>query len=510
MDIKKFAPVKNVVGLGGFMQVALVSIVGIAVAYIWFDFKTAAYLGFAFSFGSTMLVVKMLQDTRKLESMPGRIVLGILLIQDIVAIIALSLIPLGSFNLSLIIGTVVDTAGFIMIVVIGFGRYVFPWIFDKIEDSEEMLLLSAISTCLLMGLFCISQGLSLSIGAFLTGVALANLPSRIELIAKAKPLRDFFTSIFFVSVGMQIVLPDSKIIVPAVVLTLACLTAKPLITAWLVSAFHFPKRVAFNAGNFLIPISEFGLVIVNLGIHSGHIKPEVLTFTIIVMTATMLISSYMTKDKYANWLYKKAEPLGKLAFKTTIEQELTCVEDGFEAVLVGCKRFGSPVLDEIEKRYETVVIDFNPDVYKVLNERGKNVILGDARESTPWECIGDLRKVKLIFCTVTSRDFLEGCVPFFRKKCPNAFLIISSNEQDLTRDLYEQNQGENSRMYILCSSTVLGGQIKEGKMPHLFNPEGNDLGEVRLKDLKHLIQTIETWKPGSCSAIRALTEPLSN
>ncbi len=196
MEFKKLKDIGIVSSVAGTIQVAAVFFTGYFVTkLLGFSRIEAIYLGIVIAFSSTMVVIKLISDSSETNTLHGRIIIGILIIQDIFAILALSY--LASFS------RVDPTSIFLLklagVVALGFmlSRFVFPHVFEFAAYSGEVLLGVSLSTCFLFALLFQVIGLSITIGAFVAGVLLANLPYNIEIVANIKNLRDFFDILFF-------------------------------------------------------------------------------------------------------------------------------------------------------------------------------------------------------------------------------------------------------------------------------------------------------------------------
>ena len=234
-------------------------------SFFGFNILTSVYLATALTFSSTIIVVKLLSDQRELHSLHAKFSLGILLIQDIVAIFFL--IFLSGFNQQTGgISSFIQILPIILKAVLLFGaiaylsKSIFPKIVEFVARSPETLFL--ISLAWVFGLSAIVSspyiGFSIEIGGFLAGVALANSLVNYQIIAKAKILRDFFIVIFFVLLGVQMSFASlANIIVPAIVLSLFVLIAKPFIVMVILSLLGIQKEnVLFNRS---ITFAGFGV-----------------------------------------------------------------------------------------------------------------------------------------------------------------------------------------------------------------------------------------------------------
>lgn len=369
MDADRIKSVGKVVTLGGILQVISVTILGFLISLIWFNVYTSLYLGLMISFASTALVVKIISDKRQLDTLQGGIILGILLLQDIVAIIVLSLLPAKDVSINNLLALALKSFGIVSVGLLS-GQYVFPRILRSVFDSSEALTISSVGIGFVFAFLAESQGLSMSIGAFITGVSLANLPYGMELQARLKSIRDFFIPIFFASLGIQIAIPAPNVIAPIIALALACIFLKPLINATITALFGYQSRTSYYVGVSLVPVSEFGLIIIALGINLGHIQQDVMTISVAVMALTMFASSYFLGDGLYERTRSRLKFLNKIGPDAKIETDLTEPSQVFDLVLIGMHRAGRYLYKALaNKGFKILVIESSFERVKTLKKR---------------------------------------------------------------------------------------------------------------------------------------------
>merc|ERR1719277_855161 len=214
-----------------------------------------------------MIVVKLLSEQADMDTAPGRLTVGILIFQDLWAIIVLAVQPdLASPQASGILTTFAMIAGLIL-VALAYAKFVMPAVFVFASTSIELMLIIALAWCFFM--CCLATlpfiGLSMELAALISGVALATFPYSAEFNGKIKYIRDFFITLFFVSLGMQIPVPSFAAIVKAVTVALIVLAVRWIGIFSVVSSLGGNKRLAAVATINLSEVSEFALVICTLG-----------------------------------------------------------------------------------------------------------------------------------------------------------------------------------------------------------------------------------------------------
>jgi Kef-type K+ transport system membrane component KefB len=268
----------------------------------------ALYLSLLCALSSTAIVVKLLYDKFELDTLPGRITLGVLIFQDIWAILILALQPnfmdprLHLVALALGKAFVLLAVGFLL------SKYLLRWIFAQIAKTPEMVVAMSIAWCALMAGLGAAIGLSMEMGALIAGVALSSFPYGVHVTAKVLPLRDFFLTLFFLSIGMKIPAPDGALLVMAVSSVAFVIVSRFLPVYPLLSLAGSGRRPSFIARLNLAQISEFSLVVAALGVQFGHIESRILSVVIYAMAMASVLSSYAIKANHSLYVLFRPDP----------------------------------------------------------------------------------------------------------------------------------------------------------------------------------------------------------
>ena len=476
IDFKKLKNVGLVATLGGFVNSSILFVFGFLLA-ILLKFKTieAAYLGLVVAFSSTMVVIKLLSDKRELDTLHGRILVGILLMEDFLAILALSILSNSSLMLSLLRSSV------LIISAIALAKFVLPALFRFGAKHQELLFLLSLSTCFVFSMLSLSLGLSVVIGAFLAGVSLANLPYRIEIISRVKPLRDFFSTIFFVVLGMQIILSDlSSLIIPFLIFFSFVTLVKPFVVMSIVKLFKYKKRTIFLTAISLAQISEFSLIIVALGYTMGNLSQTVLTLTILLAITTITASSYILK--YDNKLYQTLAT--HLSFLDTgpefgDKDENKTQRKNHDVVLCGYNRIGFSIANAMKKLNKNLlVVDYNPETIKELSKKGINCMYGDVGDTEVLERM-DLAKVSMVISTVPDTADNILLLQKTRELNNKAAVVVTASQLDEALSLYKAGAD-----YVILPH-FLGGEHVSNLIQN-FNQDQGNIMHTRLKHLEEL------------------------
>ncbi|MFN8645070.1 MAG: cation:proton antiporter, partial [Candidatus Binatia bacterium] len=281
-------------------QVALCALIAwLAVLGLGFSGLPALYLGVASAFSSTMIVVKLLSDKSELDTVDGRLTLGILLVQDVLAIVVLALQPnlqhpaLAPILLSLVAGLGL-VAGALAV-----ARFALPPLFRWAAKSPEIVLISAISWCLLVAYLAVLADFSIAMGALIAGVTLSALPYTLDVVAKIRGLRDFFVTLFFVALGMQLELGSPRVLLAALVLSAVVIASRFATVTPMLMAAGYGARVGVLSAIALSQAGEFALVIVSIGLVLGQIDREVTSVMALTLVVTSTLSTYMVMSNHA-------------------------------------------------------------------------------------------------------------------------------------------------------------------------------------------------------------------
>ncbi len=452
-QIKRLGKTALITGLG---QVVITTSIGFFILkLLGFSNAVSLFIAPALTFSSTIIVVKLLTEKKDMQSLYGKIVVGIFLIQDFIAILMLiSLSSTSGQTFSLysslpawqnIILTIVR--GLILaLLVFWVSTKFFPKIMGYIGKNDELLLVFALSWALGLAAF-VSQpfiGFSLEIGGFLAGIALARSAMHYEISARIKSLRDFFIILFFIVLGSQLVFKDmASMTWPAIVLSLFVLIGNPLIVLLLLALQGYKPRTGFLAGVTVAQISEFSLILVALGQKIGILSQTEVGLVTLIGILTITISSYMIL--YAQNIYEKLKFFLKYFdfFKGSAEKNLHTVELKDHVILVGAHRMGKHLIDSLSKQKKTfVVVDFNPEIVELLVENGTLAVCGDITDPYIQEQI-NLPYAKLIISTVPDlNDNLSLLDTVKRKtglKRSRPKLIFIAQDEAEIKYLYEQN-----------------------------------------------------------------------
>lgn len=469
--IKGMGKVSVVTGLG---QMIFTSFFGFLISRAFgLDIITSLYIGVALTFSSTIIIMKLLSDKNEVESLHGRISIGFLLVHDLVAVFVIlgvsSFIRQNEGDLSTaIFSFAMITALTIFLITI--SKYALRQIVDQMARSQEILLIFSIAWCLLISYIFYSLNFSLEIGALLSGVALSYSKFRYEIIAKMKPLRDFFIIIFFVLLGSQMVLVDvSYMAALIIILSLFILIGNPFIMVVLMGLLGYRKKPSFLAGLTVAQISEFSLILVTLGLNAGHLTQEVVSIITYILVITIAGSSYFII--YSNKIYPLVSRfLAVFERKKSQRYKSTKITiDKPEIVLFGFNRIGGEVIKTLDKvSKDLLIIDYNPQVVQDLSEKGYHCVYGDAGDGELLSEI-DFSNAKMVISTIHDFEANALVIDEAKKQNKNTLVILNSEDINDAMKLYERGA-----VYVILPHLIGGNHVASIINRHKFNRDEFD------------------------------------
>lgn len=480
--IRRVGKVSIVTGL---LQMTFTFVPGVLLSlFFGFGLITSIYIGVALALSSTIIIVKLFSDKGKLESLYGRIVLGILVVQDVLAILALMTVSSfaggGFASVGLTMNVVLKGIGMLVLVII-FSLFVLPKIHEKLAKSQEFLLLFSIGWLVIISAIFGYMNFSIEIGALIAGITLASSPYSFEIKAKMKSLRDFFILFFFVFLGSQMVFTSvASYIVPIIVFSAIVLVGTPILVMAIMGSMKYTKRNSFMAGTSIAQISEFSLILVTLGVSVGHLSNNILSMITAIALITFFVSTYLIEhgskiyphiSEYLK-IFEREEPM--------IEGgELDHPEEPHDIIMFGCNRTGYTLLNSIKKlKKSTLVVDHDPDIISDLAEKGYHCKYGDANDLELLESI-EFSEAEMVISTIPDVETNLLIINEAKDENEDLVIMVVSHQIDEALKLHE-----NGATYVLMPY-FLGAEYAST----LIERDGVDLEkfmEEKTRQIEHL------------------------
>ncbi len=351
------------------------------------------------------------------------------------------------------------------------SKYILPHLFRYAAKLPELLLIISLGWCFLVALIAARPeiGLSMEMGALIAGVSLATFPYNLDVIAKVVSIRDFFITLFFVALGMQIPLPDSAVIITAVMIVLVVILTRILGIFAILYPLGAGQRASILATINLSQMSEFSLVILMIGVGYGHLRADDATPLIWVFSLLAVLSTYLIM--YSQPIQKSLTGLlHRAGFKENQAEEVqTSFGRQHPVVILGFYRIASAFLAEAAAKHPDLieqikVIDFNPLVKEKLDSMGVACLYGDISHPETLQRAG-IHQARILICTIPDH-ILKGAtnqrlLNLLKKTCPGAKIILTADGAQQARSLYEQGAD-----YVLQPSHMAGsflaGLVEKG------------------------------------------------
>ena len=301
-----FAKIRSIgkvaVGAGTLGLFATLGVVFMAASALGLNFMDSLFIAAALSISSTAVIVKILQDSGKIKKESSILVLGILIVEDVIAVILIasleSVALVGTVSIENVV-LVVAVASGLIIGTFTIGRKAIPPLIDKVASAEnrEILLLSVLGVCFGYALLANVVGLSVAIGAFLAGVLVAESKSSEVSKVLSSPIKDMFVAIFFVSVGalMDITQLDSYIFIAIalIAVTIAMKFGGNLLGN---TAFRLERGKSLRSAFALsAPRGEFSIIIVKVGVDMGVVSAFLFPLIGLITIITSFISPFLIR-----------------------------------------------------------------------------------------------------------------------------------------------------------------------------------------------------------------------
>ncbi|HLC99167.1 MAG TPA: cation:proton antiporter [Candidatus Nanoarchaeia archaeon] len=479
MIMKGFGKISLFTGIG---QVLFTSIIGFFILYLFgFSVVESVYIAVALTFSSTIIIMKLLSDKGETETLHGRIAIGFLIVQDIIAMFILMVISSVSEGAGVqgILLNVVIKASVILFALALTAYYVMPQVMSRIAKSQEFLLIFSVAWCLGLSILFRNLGFSIELGALLAGVTLSVSTYRHEISSRLRPIRDFFLVIFFIYLGSNLIFTNISFHTIAIVaLSLFILVGNPLIVMAIMGAFGYSRRTGFMAGLTVAQISEFSLILVALGVKLGHLSAEILSLVTIIGIITIAGSVYMVT--YSSKIYPKVSRFLKIfeiakRRKEGLPSGLPETRP-YDVILFGHNRMGFSLLNKMKDlKMRLLVVDFDPNTINSLEQRRINCVYGDVQDV---EFLGtlDFRKTWLIISTIPEIETNRLLLEYTKARNRSIIAFVTSHNIEEAFQLYKEGAD-----YVILPH-FLGGE----RVSSLIEEIKGDHKKLNITKLEHI------------------------
>lgn len=391
LDIHAIKAFGSVVLMIGLMQMFLTAAFGFLLAYaLGIHLVPAIVTAAAMAFSSTIIIIKALSDREEIDSLFGRISVGILIVQDLVVVIAIIILSSLDFegtkadHLAWEVSTLIlKGVGFLAIIAI-LMRSVLPSVMELAGKSRELVVLFALAWATILAASADALGFGKEIGGFLAGVSLASTHFRESIASRLDTLRNLLLVFFFLNLGAALQFETlSDDLLAAAVLSIFVLLIKPLIVMALMGYARFRKRTSFMTAITMGQVSEFSLILVSLAYSLGFVDIDTVGLITFMSLITIGLSTYMINN--ASEIYNYLSPiLHRLERKINYREDVHSRTQGytFDVIIYGFGRHGECLAVILEEKgLKTLGIDFDPRRVKPHHHHDMPILYGDAEDA---------------------------------------------------------------------------------------------------------------------------------
>ncbi|HZX44112.1 MAG TPA: cation:proton antiporter [Candidatus Nanoarchaeia archaeon] len=478
------------------LQSIIFFVVPFVVSFLFgFSVIESVYLSVLFMFSSTLLVAKWLEDKQDSQTLYGRIVFGILVLQDIIAIIFFVILGvLGVENTSKIMVLPIGAIVLLAIAML-FSKYILNRLIKSTLRYPELTFIFGLGVCFFFVEVSILFGFSETIGAFLGGVVLANTIYQNDVSSRLKPLIIFFNMLFFVGLGLKLEfdLPARYFLFMGLFLVM-CIIIKPIVVYLTLKGRGFDSKTCAKASVSLAQFSEFGVIIVTTGIASQAILPDMGTISITLLIITMVISSYSIKynEILSTLMYRRLQFLDKYFLKEKKPTEAVDLSK-YDIIVIGYLGLNKELLTKFESAGSKIlVIENDPVNVQLLRNAGINFIYNSVTNLYFFEHL-KFERIKLLISNLVDVQDNIMILKKLKEENPLSHSILSAKNLKDSLMLYDAGAD-----YVICST-----EIKENQVSMLLQDYSQDINKLiekkipeitRLKEKKNTREAVQYYE----------------
>lgn len=422
-SFERFHAVRGAILTGGLLQVGLTALaVTAAGVHLGFPVRISFFFGMLASLSSTAIVLKILSDRDELSALHGRLALGTLLLQDIIAVPMMLSVPvLGeteSFSFQ-VVALTLGKAILAVFLIFAASRFVVPWFLHQVARlrNQEVFVLFVLLICLGTAWAAFQTGISLALGAFVAGLLISDSEYSHQVIADIHPLRDTFAGIFFISIGMQVEFHfvSEELAAIAGALLLLVFIKGGLITA-IFATLQRSFRLGLLLGLSLAQVGEFSLIIARMGgafeLLSAAQEQMFLAVAILSMLATPLL--ILAGSRLGMALHGGAGARAE-APEDAVAGHVLIVGYGLNG------RNLARVLREVDIPHR--ILDLNPQASRTGRADGESIDFGDATRPAVLSGMG-VERARVLVVAISDPSATSRVVANARRLNPDVYIIV--------------------------------------------------------------------------------------
>ncbi len=433
IDVGEIGEIINPTLLIGGVQMVFMFASGLLLGnLVGFSLTQSIFAGVFLMFSSTAVVVKMLSDKDQISTLPGRLNVSILLLQDVVVVLGLAILNTGFTTPSDFALGVTETLGFIALTAgISYisSKFVLKHLFSSYAEEKHGFLIYAVAWLFLFIEISQFLNISIEIGAFLAGIGMGRLKISQEVMERIRPLTDVFIAVFFIGVGLKL---DQAAIAQywdeALIFSALIIPLKFVYEFSLTDISKFSPETSFISSLNMTQISEFSIILASLAASKGYISADFVGFAALTAITTMTISSYFIT--YNKKIYGLFEPLLR-RFESEEKQDASVKELKNHAAIIGYDQMTRNILPDLSNHFDDIVVlDSNSDNVEELSQSNYEFLYGDFKHGEIRNA-ANLEKARLVISASSQHEVnlqvledVDDAAVFLRAESPDEALEL--------------------------------------------------------------------------------------
>jgi CPA2 family monovalent cation:H+ antiporter-2 len=444
LSFRELKDVKGIAIAGTILQIFLCILFGYGMGHFTgLPVSVSLIFGMIISLSSTMVVLKVLMNRGLIGTLSSKVMIGMLIVQDLAAIPMMIVIPqLQNIEKNLpLIGFTVLKAFIVLFIIILVGIRLIPFILKYVAklNSRELFLITITAIGLGIGYVTHIFGLSLAFGAFVAGMVISESDYSHQALNDIIPLRDIFGLVFFTSIGMLIdPVFVSTDFVKIIILVALIVAGKFIIFYSIAMIFKYRNIIPLALGLGLAQIGEFSFVLARTAVQGGVIDKDFYSLVLSVSVITMILSPFLSM--LSTPLYS----LKRKWFKHESVQTINMPDGGLagHVIIAGGGRVGSQISAVLSRlNFQFIIIEQDFRRFEKAKEEGFPVIYGDAGQETVLSA-ADIDKAKLLIITAPSLITAREILSVAGHNNPDIKIIVRANDLNQIKELQELNVNE--------------------------------------------------------------------
>ncbi len=463
------------------LQTIVFFFIGLGAASLFgFAIKECAYFAALFMFSSTLLVAKWVEDKKETGTLHGKLILGTLIVQDVIAILTLTTLNVvHEYSLMKIISIPLGGIALLLIAFI-FAKYLLNRVLKTAVRYPELFFIFSLGICFFFVIIAPYLGYSTTIGAFIAGIVLANTMYKNDVYTRLKSFIIFFNMLFFVGLGFQMRLQmNSNIILLLILFSAMALLIKPIIIYITLRIRNYDMKSSLITGLSLAQFSEFGLIIIASGAAAGAISNDIKTMAIILIILTMMLSSYFIK--YDKNIFKWSEKYllmvdGIFPNRKAKAGIAKLNKMKYNIIFFGYYYISKELLAKLNNLNKKIlVVDNDPAHIRLLKKEGTQYSYNSISNPEFFEKL-NFKEVGLIVSSLTDLEDNKMIIRQLKQSNPNATAIVTARSLKHSLDLYN-----NDADYVIYPS-----YLNEQRVSVLIEDYTMDINKVISKKIGDL------------------------